>query len=78
MKTAIAIPDPVFEAAEQLAAQLRMSRSELYSKAVAAFVAIYHADTITARLNEVYDQEDSALDPVLAAWQSYTLAREEW
>lgn len=78
MKTAIAIPDPIFEAADHLAAQLRISRSELYSKAVAAFVAIYRADNITARLNEVYDQEDSSLDPALAAWQAHTLAREEW
>lgn len=78
MKTAISIPDPIFQAAEQLAAMLRISRSELYSNAVAAFVAVYDSDHVTARLNETYDQEDSSLDPVLAAWQVHALAREEW
>lgn len=78
MKTAISIPDPIFEAAERLADQLRISRSELYSKAVTAFLSIHAADEITVRLNRVYDQEDSALDPVLAAWQAHTLAGEDW
>ncbi|HEX9737109.1 MAG TPA: ChpI protein, partial [Thermoanaerobaculia bacterium] len=30
MKTAISLPDPLFEAAEALAARLSMSRSQLY------------------------------------------------
>jgi len=38
MKTAISIPDRVFRSAEQLAARLGVSRSELYSKALAALV----------------------------------------
>ena len=38
MKTAISIPDPVFEAADQLAARIGMSRSELYATAVAEFM----------------------------------------
>lgn len=78
MKTAISIPDPIFEAAERLADQLRISRSELYSKAVATFLVVHDTDEVTARLNKVYGQEHSALDPVLAAWQAHTLAREDW
>ncbi len=34
MKTAISIPDDVFTSADRLAKQLRMSRSELYVRAV--------------------------------------------
>jgi len=34
MKTAISLPDPVFRSAEQLAARLGISRSELYCRAI--------------------------------------------
>ncbi|MFV9507021.1 MAG: hypothetical protein AB4911_20925 [Oscillochloridaceae bacterium umkhey_bin13] len=34
MKTAISIPDPLFEAAEQYAQDKGLSRSELYAKAI--------------------------------------------
>ncbi|EIJ36932.1 hypothetical protein Thini_4454 [Thiothrix nivea DSM 5205] len=34
MKTAISIPDPVFQAAELFARHFGISRSELYTKAV--------------------------------------------
>jgi len=78
MKTAISIPDRVFQSAEQLAARLGVSRSELYSKALAAMVSQHQDDLITARLNEVYgsDGEDSALDAGFAL-QHRTLDRDK-
>ena len=77
MKTAISIPDRVFRSAEQLAARLGVSRSELYSKALAALVDKHRDDLITSRLNEIYgpDREDSSLDAGLALLQHRTLAR---
>jgi hypothetical protein len=39
MKTAVSIPDDVFEEAERLAAELRTSRSRLYSRALRELVA---------------------------------------
>jgi predicted transcriptional regulator len=39
MKTAISIPDEIFEAAERLAKRLKRSRSEIYSRALAETVA---------------------------------------
>lgn len=77
MKTAISIPDRVFRSAEQLAARLGVSRSVLYSKALAELVEKYRADLITSRLNEVYgpDKENSSLDTGLATLQHRTLAR---
>lgn len=78
MKTAISVPDPIFEAAEQLAHVLGISRSELYSTAVSDFIRTHQADQITAQLNRVYATEDSALDPVLAQIQALSLPREEW
>jgi metal-responsive CopG/Arc/MetJ family transcriptional regulator len=39
MKTAVSIPDDVFEEAERLAADLETSRSQLYSRALREFVS---------------------------------------
>jgi len=77
MKTAISIPDRVFRSAEQLAARLGVSRSELYSNALAALVDKHRDDLITSRLNEIYgpDREDSSLDGELALLQHRTLAQ---
>ena len=77
MKTAISIPDRVFRSAEQLAARLGVSRSELYSKALAALVDEHQDDLITSRLNEIYGpgRAGSSLDAELALLQHRTLAR---
>lgn len=79
MKTAISIPDRVFRSAEQLAARLRVSRSELYSKALVELVEKHRDDLITSRLNEIYGPggEASSLEPGLAAFQYRTLARDK-
>jgi metal-responsive CopG/Arc/MetJ family transcriptional regulator len=54
MKTAISLPDAVFTEAEALAKQLGLSRSELYSRALQAFLSKYDRQQILSRLNEVY------------------------
>ena len=79
MKTAISIPDRVFHSAEQLAERLGVSRSELYSKALAALVEEHQDDLITSRLNEVYGpgQDGSSLDARLTLLQHRTLARDK-
>ena len=53
MKTAISIPDVVFEEAERLARRLDESRSQLYTEAVVEYLARHDPDTITKRLDEV-------------------------
>ena len=79
MKTAISIPDDLFESAEQAAKALGLSRSELYATAVREFIRHYRNDEVTERLNRVYsDDALSSLDARLAALQSYSLDREDW
>lgn len=80
MKTAVSIPDRVFESAEKLAARLGVSRSQLYAKALAGLVEKHREDLITSRLNEIYgpDREDSSLDRDSALLQSRSLSREKW
>jgi metal-responsive CopG/Arc/MetJ family transcriptional regulator len=78
MKTAISLPDELFSAADALAGRLGVSRSELYATAVAEFLARHDSSDITARLNEVYATEDSALDPDLQRAQSRLFTSERW
>lgn len=80
MKTAISIPDKVFEAAERAAAKLGISRSELYVNAVREYVEKYGQEDVTEKLNTVYGTPsiDSGLDPVLTRLQSDSLSQESW
>jgi metal-responsive CopG/Arc/MetJ family transcriptional regulator len=78
MKTAISLPDDLFRSGDALARRLGVSRSELYARALAEFVAKHKADQITQRLNAVYATEDSRLDPAFTEAQVRTLPRESW
>ena len=78
MKVAISLSDPVFRAAEVLAASLRKSRSQLYADALASYVGAHSAHNVTQRLNEVYADESSKLEPVWFKTQSRSLKREAW
>ena len=75
MKTAISIPEPTFHSAEQLARRLGISRSELYSRAVAELIGKHRDDLVTSRLNEVYGEAESALDAEIARIQFRTVKR---
>ena len=79
MKATISIPDGVFQSAERLAARLGVSRSELYSKALAAFVDKHRDNSITFRLNEVYgpNREASSLEAEFALLQHRSLSRDK-
>ncbi|MEM7111612.1 MAG: hypothetical protein AAF614_04220 [Chloroflexota bacterium] len=78
MKTAISIPDTIFEAAEQLATRLGVSRSELYATAVSEYLASFDQQAITDALNDVYAVEESHVDPVLYEMTFHTLEAEDW
>jgi predicted transcriptional regulator len=78
MKTAISIPDEVFESAEKLAEKLGTSRSNLYTQALSDFVAQHAYDGVAEKLNEVYGKERSTLNPTLGAIQTLSLPKEDW
>jgi len=78
MKTAVSLPNPLFEAADQLAKRLGVSRSELYARAIAEYLKSRRSEGITEALNRVYREEPSNLDPVIAAIQAASLPRDEW
>lgn len=78
MKIAISVPDEVFEAGEHLAQQLGLSRSQLYSDALSAYLSERGAAAVTAKLNAVYATESSRPDPAFAQLQLTRLANETW
>jgi predicted transcriptional regulator len=53
MKTAISVPDEVFEKAEATAKRLKISRSELYSRALQEFLDTHSPDRVTAAWDAV-------------------------
>ncbi|MBW4665924.1 MAG: hypothetical protein KME60_00410 [Cyanomargarita calcarea GSE-NOS-MK-12-04C] len=78
MKTAISLPDSVFEEAEALAKELGVSRSELYTQALIAHLRKYNRNQILNKLDRIYSEESSELDPVLVKMQFMSLPRENW
>ncbi len=54
MKTAISIPDNLFNDAEVTARQLGLARSQLYVKAIKEFIEHHNKDKITEKLNRLY------------------------
>ena len=78
MKTAVSLPDSLFEAAAGLAQKLGLSRSELFARALAAFLQAHDRSGVTQALDRVYSEEDSALEPALAHLQSAALSQNDW
>jgi len=78
MKTAISIPDDVFNAAERLARKLSVSRSELYTRAIRTFVEELSDEAVTQSLNAVYSEVDSTIDPALKRAQRRALGASPW
>ncbi len=78
MKTAISIPDPIFQAAENMAKRLGMSRSELFTVAMSKYMKENKYHNVTESLNKIYSQNINNLDTELLSMQLKSLPKEEW
>lgn len=78
MKAAISVPDKLFKSGDTLAKRLGLSRSRLYSNALADFIAKHRGRGITKRLNSIYSTEDSRLDEVIHELQVRSLPDDQW
>ena len=78
MKTAVSIPDDIFERAERLASQERRSRSEVYAAALDEYLAHHAREEITDTMNRVCDKVGEADDAFLNAAGRQVLDRVEW
>jgi len=56
MKTAVSLPDDVFQAAERHARKTRKSRSQLYAEALVEYLARHGDDAVTEAMNRVVEQ----------------------
>lgn len=78
MKTAVSIPDEVFEEAERLVAELQTSRSELYSRALQEYVARHSPDRLTEAMNRVIEEVGSDMDEFSRRAARRVLEQVEW
>jgi len=78
MKTAVSIPDDVFEEAEALASREKRSRSELYARALSEYVARHGADRVTEAMDQVLDELAEARDEFVSRAAHRTLGRTDW
>jgi len=77
MKTAVSIPDYIFEEAEALAHRAKRSRSEVYARALSEYVARHAPDRVTEAMDRVLDEVNEVDDQLRRAARR-TLERAEW
>ena len=78
MKTAVSIPDEVFEKVERLARRARKSRSEVFSAALREYVARHAPDEVTDAINQVCDRIGEQNDPFVRTAARRILEKAEW
>lgn len=59
MKTAISIPDDLFKTVEELAAELRLSRSQIFADAVRDYIERRRNNKILEAINRVYSDAET-------------------
>jgi hypothetical protein len=77
MKTAVSLPNELFAEAERVAKRLGLSRSELYARAIAAYVREHAGAAITEAIDRVLASTSEGIDPVLARMQAESVGADE-
>jgi metal-responsive CopG/Arc/MetJ family transcriptional regulator len=80
MKTAVSIPDSLFEDADRLARERGMSRSQLYAQAIAQYVEQQKGLGVREKLDMLYsaEPEEGMLDSETAALQERSVRSRKW
>jgi len=79
VKTAVAIPDRIFAAAESYARRRGLARSQVYAEALSRLMAEEESeDDLTAALDQACDQIDGRLDEFGRTAGRRRLAATEW
>ncbi|MFM7319419.1 MAG: hypothetical protein ACKO5E_20935 [bacterium] len=78
MKTAISIPDELFQNAERLAMRLQTSRSQLYARALSEFIARHDNDRVTELMDEAVRDVGQEADLFVKKASSQAIERAEW
>ena len=78
MKTAVSIPDDLFEGAERLARRTKKSRSQLFSDAIKEYVARHAAEDVTDAMDRVCSELGNSRDKFVSSAARVVLERTEW
>ncbi len=80
MKTAVSVPNDVFERAEHLARREGRSRSDVYSAALREYVARHAPDELTDAINRSMAAlgEEASVDAFVGAAAVHGLGANEW
>lgn len=78
MKTAVSIPDEVFAKVERLARRAGRSRSEVFSAALAEYVARHAPDEVTQAMDRVCAKVGDQEDAFVTAAGRRVLENTEW
>ena len=78
MKTAVSIPDALFEEAERQAKKDGVSRSRLYAEALAAYLMVRREAGLTEAMNRALEGIDQIPDIGLQEAGPRTFQRCEW
>ncbi|MDQ6838684.1 MAG: ribbon-helix-helix domain-containing protein [Actinomycetota bacterium] len=82
MKTAISVPDDIYERASQRARDLGMSRSEFFSRAADRYLDELDSESVTRQINLAMtafgEGDDSAIDAVAAGHLLLANTTDEW
>jgi metal-responsive CopG/Arc/MetJ family transcriptional regulator len=78
MKTAVSIPDDVFEQVERFAKSEKRSRSEVFSAALREYMARHAPDEVTEAINRAIDEIGDQKDEFVAAASRRVLERTDW
>jgi metal-responsive CopG/Arc/MetJ family transcriptional regulator len=78
MKTAVSIPDEVFESAERLARRRKRSRSRIYTDALREYLARHSPEAVTEAVNRACAEIGETQDAFVRTAADRILARTEW
>jgi len=78
MKITVSIPDAVFKAAERLAKERQVPRSQVFVEALEEYVARHSPEAVTEKLDAVYRVEESGMDEALVRAQFSVPDHEAW
>ncbi len=78
MKTAVSIPDELFEQVEQLARRLDTSRSHVYRKALEDYIARHDVDRVRESLDKALSDLSAPEHEFARAAAIKILERSEW
>jgi len=78
MKTAISLPEAIFKEAERFARRTKRSRSQLYSEAIAEYLARHAPNDITETMNDICNRLGQFDRHFIKAAAGKTMKKEQW